>query len=94
MAKFGPFSNSDCCAGMSGLADRLITHLFLEQLVVSVMLLFGPDAVDVVVEVVDCLLLLLLWIIGPFYLCHCCWMGGIYYWFESYGSIHFFQVIF
>ena len=50
IAKFGPLSNSDCCPGMSGVADRLITNFFLELLVVSTLLLLGPGA-DVVVAV-------------------------------------------
>ena len=60
IVKFGPLSKSDCCAGMSGLADRLITHFLLELLVVSVLLLLETVALEVVVEVVDCPLMLLL----------------------------------
>ena len=72
IAKFGPLSKSDCCAGMSGLADRFITHFLLELLVVSMLLLLletgaGGEFVVVVVlivvvivVVVDCPLMLLL----------------------------------
>ena len=49
MAKFGPLTRSEDCAGVSGLDDRLMTHLLLEPIYVSGLLLLETVVEDVVV---------------------------------------------
>ena len=38
IAKFGPFANRDCCAGVRGVVDRLITHFMVLSLLMHVWL--------------------------------------------------------
>ena len=52
MAKFGPLARSEACSGVSGLDDKLMTHLLLEPIDVSGLLLLEPVIVDVLVEAV------------------------------------------
>ena len=52
MAKFGPLPRSEDCAGVSGLDDKLMTHLLLEPIDVSGLLLLAPVVVVVVVMAV------------------------------------------
>ena len=52
MAKFGPLARSEACSGVSGFNDKLLTHLLLEPIDVSGLLLLEPVIVDVLVEAV------------------------------------------
>ena len=52
MAKLGPLTRSEDCTGVRGLDDKLITHLLLEPIDVSRLLLLEPVVVDVVVVAV------------------------------------------
>ena len=52
MAKVGPLARSKDCAEVSGLDHKLMTHLLLEPIDVSGLLLLEPMVVDVVVVAV------------------------------------------
>ena len=103
MAKFGPLARSEACAGVSGLDDKLMTHLLLEPVDVSRLLLLEPVIVDVVVVAVVVMVAggLVVVVVSPLLLLFCvCGRttlvvslsmdGGIYHWFGDYAGIHFF----
>ena len=50
MAKFGPLDGSEVCSGVSGLDDKLMTHLFLKpvDMLGLLLLLLEPVIVEVV----------------------------------------------
>ena len=43
IAKFGPFANSDCCARVRGVLDRLITHFLVLSLMMHVWMELKDD---------------------------------------------------
>ena len=52
MEKFGSLAKSEDCTGVSGLDDKLMTHLLLGPIDVFRLLLLEPMVVDVVVVAV------------------------------------------
>ena len=55
MAKLGPLDRSENCTGVSGLEDKLMTHLLLEREVATGLLFMGLDIELLVVVVVEIL---------------------------------------
>ena len=65
MAKFGPLKSNENCAGVSGLGDKLMTHLLLDVGIVEVV------DVAVVVLVVGCLVVVVVVVVSPLLLLSC-----------------------
>ena len=94
MTKFGPLGNSEDCAGVSGLDDKLMTHLLLDAGIVDVVV------VAVVVMVVGHLVVVVFVVSLLFLLLFCARTtlvvslsmgsdGGIYCYLGDYDGIHF-----
>ena len=65
MAKFGPLASNEDSAGVSGLDDKLMTHLLLDMGVVEVVVK------AVVVLAVGCLVVVVVVVVSPLVLLFC-----------------------